>query len=82
MLLQPAIMMRPIMAIDTIMQIPSVRSHRFRTFAIGIKHAALRSDLVTDDIGPKVSFYLPAPMTLVTTLITVSSECSEKSLVI
>lgn len=50
------------MAIKTMMVIPRVRSHRFRTFAIGITHAA--------------------PITLVTTLMTVSSECSEKPLVI
>lgn len=61
MLLQAAIIIRPMMAIRIMMQTPKVRSHRFNTLAIGIRHAA--------------------PMTLVMTVITVSNECSEKSLV-
>lgn len=59
---QPAIIIKPIIAIRIMMMNPVVRSHRFKTLAIGIKHAA--------------------PMTLVTTEMTDSSECSEKPLVI
>src|SRR5690242_8831262 len=61
MLLQPAIIIKPMIAINTMMQTPKVRSHRFSTLAIGMTQAA--------------------PMTLVITVITVSNECSEKSLV-
>jgi hypothetical protein len=58
---QQAIMIRPRMAITNMMKMPSVRSHKFNTLAMGIRHAAL--------------------ITLVTMLITVSSEWLEKSLV-
>jgi hypothetical protein len=61
MLLQQAIIIRPIIAINTMIPIPTVRSQRFSTLAMGIRHAAL--------------------MTLVMTLINVSNECSENSLV-
>jgi hypothetical protein len=62
MLVQLAIMMRPIIAINIMILMPTVRSQIFNTLAIGIRHAA--------------------PMTLVITLMTVRSECSENSLVI
>ena len=62
MLLQPAIIIKPMMAINTMMQTPKVRSHKLSTLAIGMTQAA--------------------PMTLVITVMTVSNECSEKSLVI
>ena len=68
-------------AIKTMIQIPRVRSHRFSTLAIGITQAAPKESLA-ETVITVAMIHRYAPITLVTTLITVSSECSEKSLVI